>query len=189
MTSKTKFVIGIDLGTRYCSVAIYKDDEFQVTPNHTGHTRIAYDDSLKYRILTAQNGGIPISNILQIIGIKYDYLLSKNIIKSIPFTIIDDGENRPIIQIGNINNNTFYPQEILSIIISHLKALTESYINEQIKDYVITVPVASRDSTRREIIAAANIAGLNVLRLINYPSAAIIASGYSSIQIQSSTLW
>jgi len=113
----------------------------------------------------------------RLIGRKFDDPAVQSDIKHFPFTVISD-DNKPKIQAtyqGELK--TFQPEEISSMVLTKMKEVAESYIGETVTDAVITVPAYFNDSQRQATKDAGAIAGLNVLRIINEPTAAAIAYG------------
>jgi L1 cell adhesion molecule like protein len=98
--------------------------------------------------------------------------------KTWPFKVVDDGRNRPQIVIDNKGEEKkYYAEEIAAMVLGKLKALAESYLGQEVKDAVVTVPAYFNDSQRQATKDAGRIAGLNVLRLLAEPTSACIAYG------------
>jgi L1 cell adhesion molecule like protein len=106
-----------------------------------------------------------------------DSVLQKDL-KYFPYTVKNDGKNRPQIVVETKDGEKqFYPEEISAMVLQKMKAIAESYLGETIKDAVVTVPAYFTDAQRQATKDAGTIAGLNVLRIINEPTAAAIAYG------------
>ncbi len=170
--------IGIDLGTTYSVVAIYENDTSTIITNSIGNRTtpswlsFVGDDIIigeDAKQMYVQNTENTICNIKRLVGKKYDDIDVSN------FTYnITNNQNNICI---NINNKKYTPEMINAYILNYLKSLAETYTNNKITNCVITVPAYFNDSQRQSTIDSANIAGLNVLRLINEPTAAAIAYG------------
>ena len=114
----------------------------------------------------------------RLIGRKYSDPVIQNEISNFPFDVINDGNDKPIIKVKYKNEDkTFQPEEISSMVLIKMKEIAESYIGYDVVDAVITVPAYFNDSQRQATKDAGVIAGLNVLRVINEPTAAAIAYG------------
>jgi L1 cell adhesion molecule like protein len=95
-----------------------------------------------------------------------------------PYEVIDDGKGRPKIVVDTKDGQKqFYPEEISAMVLQKMKAIAESYIGHPVKDAVVTVPAYFNDAQRQATKDAGAIAGLNVIRIINEPTAAAIAYG------------
>ena len=113
----------------------------------------------------------------RLIGRKFNDSFVQADIKSFPFCVKEKGE-KPVIEVKYKEEiKTFQPEEISSMILTKMKEIAESYIGEQVTDAVVTVPAYFNDSQRQATKDAGQIAGLNVLRIINEPTAAAIAYG------------
>ena len=178
--------IGIDLGTTYSCVAIWKDGQCEIIANDQGirttPSYVAFTDNERLignaaKNQASQNPENTIFDAKRLIGRIYNDNSTQNDIKHFPFTVIDKN-NKPIIQAkykGEIKD--FQPEEISSMILLKMKEIAESYIGETVDSAVITVPAYFNDAQRQSTKDAGAIAGLNVLRIINEPTAAAIAYG------------
>jgi L1 cell adhesion molecule like protein len=178
--------IGIDLGTTYSCVGWWKDNRCEIiandqgnrtTPSYVSFTseeRLIGDGAKNQASINPEN---TIFDAKRLIGRKFDDPAVQNDIKSFPFTVISD-DNKPKIQATYKDElKTFQPEEISSMVLTKMKETAESYIGEKVTDAVITVPAYFNDSQRQATKDAGMIAGLNVLRIINEPTAAAIAYG------------
>ena len=178
--------IGIDLGTTYSCVGWWKDNRCEIiandqgnrtTPSYVSFTseeRLIGDGAKNQASMNPEN---TIFDAKRLIGRKFDDSAVQNDIKNFPFNVISD-DNKPKIQAtykGELK--TFQPEEISSMVLTKMKEVAESYIGEKVTDAVITVPAYFNDSQRQATKDAGHIAGLNVLRIINEPTAAAIAYG------------
>jgi len=178
--------IGIDLGTTYSCVGWWKDNRCEIIANDQGNRttpsfvsfteteRLIGDGAKNQSSMNPEN---TIFDAKRLIGRKFDDPAVQSDIKHFPFTVISD-DNKPKIQAtyqGELK--TFQPEEISSMVLTKMKEVAESYIGEKVTDAVITVPAYFNDSQRQATKDAGAIAGLNVLRIINEPTAAAIAYG------------
>ena len=114
----------------------------------------------------------------RLIGRKFDDVSLQSDIKQFPFKVVDDGNNKPVVSAEyRGETKTYRPEEISSMVLIKMKEIAEAYIGEGVTDAVITVPAYFNDSQRQSTKDAGAIAGLNVLRIINEPTAAAIAYG------------
>ncbi|CAF2157505.1 unnamed protein product, partial [Rotaria magnacalcarata] len=176
--------IGIDLGTTYSCVAVCQHGEVEIIANEQGNRRtpsyVAFTNSglligdvAKNQV--AMNPHNTIFAAKRLIGRKYHDPTVQLDMKHWPFTIINDGGKPKILVEYKNELRSFAPEEISSMILTKMKSITEAYLDQKVSDAVITVPAYFNDSQRRATIDAAAIAGLNVLRMINEPTAAAIA--------------
>ena len=178
--------IGIDLGTTYSCVGWWKDNRCEIiandqgnrtTPSYVSFTeteRLIGDGAKNQASMNPEN---TIFDSKRLIGRKFDDPAVQSDIKNFPFTVISE-DNKPKIQAtykGELK--TFQPEEISSMVLTKMKEVAEAYIGEKVTDAVITVPAYFNDSQRQATKDAGHIAGLNVLRIINEPTAAAIAYG------------
>ena len=181
-------VLGIDLGTTYSCVAIWKNGKAEIIPNQETGNRITpsvVSFTKKDRIVgdAAKNQAIrnyknTVYDAKRLIGRDYDDPEVQKDIKLWPFKVIKGDNNKPKIQVeykGKIE--TFYPEEISACILSKLKQNAKDYLGYEVNDAIITCPAYFDDLQRKATQMAGKIAGLNVLRIINEPTAAAIAYG------------
>ena len=178
--------IGIDLGTTYSCVGWWKDNRCEIIANDQGNrttpSYVAFNESERLIGESAKNQSNmnPTNTVYdakRLIGRKFNDTIIQNEIKNLSYNVIDD-KDKPVIQVEYKNElKVFQPEEISSMILTKLKETAESYIGETVKDAVITVPAYFNDSQRQATKDAGVIAGLNVLRIINEPTAAAIAYG------------
>ena len=178
--------IGIDLGTTYSCVGWWKDNRCEIiandqgnrtTPSYVSFTneeRLIGDGAKNQASMNPEN---TIFDSKRLIGRKFDDPAVQNDIKNFPFTVVSE-DNKPKIQATYKSElKTFQPEEISSMILTKMKEVAEAYIGEKVTDAVITVPAYFNDSQRQATKDAGHICGLNVLRIINEPTAAAIAYG------------
>ena len=178
--------IGIDLGTTYSCVGVWKNGQCEIIANDQGMrttpSYVAFTDDERLignsaKNQCSQNPENTIFDAKRLIGRIYNDSATQSDIKHFPFSVIDKN-NKPIIQAkykGEIKD--FQPEEISSMILIKMKEIAESYLGEEVDGAVITVPAYFNDSQRQSTKDAGAIAGLNVLRIINEPTAAAIAYG------------
>ncbi len=178
--------IGIDLGTTYSCVGWWKDNRCEIiandqgnrtTPSYVSFTseeRLIGDGAKNQASMNPEN---TIFDAKRLIGRKFDDPAVQNDIKHFPFKVISD-DNKPKIQATYKDElKTFQPEEISSMILTKMKEVAEAYIGEKVTDAVVTVPAYFNDSQRQATKDAGMISGLNILRIINEPTAAAIAYG------------
>lgn len=177
-------VIGIDLGTTYSCVAYLNKNKPEVIPNLDGHfvTPSVVSFTAEGQVLVgnlAQRQAIAnpertITAVKRLIGRKFDSPEIEEAKKRIPYRLTAAPNGDVMIL---IDNQLMSPQEISSMILSYLKACAEAFLGEKVNEAVITVPAHFNDHQRQATKDAANIAGLEVLRVINEPTAASLAFG------------
>jgi len=178
--------IGIDLGTTYSCVGVFRDDRIEIIANDQGNrttpsfvaftdTERLIGDSAKNQV--AMNPHNTVFDAKRLIGRKFADAEVQSDMKHFPFKIIDKG-GKPIIQIEfKGEEKTFTPEEISSMVLTKMRETAESYLGGNVNNAVITVPAYFNDSQRQATKDAGLIAGFNVLRIINEPTAAAIAYG------------
>ena len=181
-----KKAIGIDLGTTYSCVSIYQNSTVDIIANQQGNrTTPSYVGfSGTERLIgeaaknsAAQNPTNTIYDAKRLIGREFNDPLLQKEMKTLSYDVINDN-GKPKIRVEyNNENKDFTPEEISAMILTEMKQIATSYIGEDIIDAVITVPAYFNDAQRQATKDAGVIAGLNVLRMINEPTAAAIAYG------------
>ena len=178
--------IGIDLGTTYSCVGVWKNGQCEIIANDQGMrttpSYVAFTDNERLignaaKNQASQNPENTIFDAKRLIGRVFNDSATQSDIKHFPFNVIDKN-NKPIIQAnykGELKD--FQPEEISSMVLIKMKEIAEAYLGEDIDGAVITVPAYFNDSQRQSTKDAGAIAGLNVLRIINEPTAAAIAYG------------
>jgi L1 cell adhesion molecule like protein len=186
MTEEKGIAIGIDLGTTYSCVGVWQNDRVEIIANDQGNrTTPAYvaftdnermiGDSAKNQ--AALNPNNTIFDAKRLIGRKYNDQHVQSDIKSFPFKVIDQ-DNKPLINVNYKNENkNFQPEEISAMILVKMKEIAEAYLGHDVKNAVVTVPAYFNDAQRAATKDAGTIAGLNIIRIINEPTAAAIAYG------------
>ncbi|EED15999.1 Hsp70 chaperone (HscA), putative [Talaromyces stipitatus ATCC 10500] len=181
--------IGIDLGTTYSCVANYEGSNVEIIANEQGSfttpSFVSFTD--KERLIgeaaknqAAMNPQNTIFDIKRLIGRRFEDPVVKKDIESWPFKVVDQGGN-PVVEVEYLNETkTFSPQEISSMVLTKMKEVAETKLGKKVSKAVITVPAYFNDNQRQATKDAGAIAGLNVLRIINEPTAAAIAYGLGS---------
>ncbi|KAE9966858.1 hypothetical protein EG328_008587 [Venturia inaequalis] len=175
-------VMGIDLGTTYSVVGVMKEGKLHIVPNDQGNSitpsYVALTDrgSLVGDLAKSAAALDPkntIFDIKRLIGREFSDENVQSLIPDFPFQVVEQA-GRPAVKIGK---QLLTPEEISASILLKMKDMAENYIGEHIDDAVITVPAYFNDAQRTATRDAAAIAGLNVLRLVNEPTAASLAYG------------
>ena len=181
-----KAAIGIDLGTTYSCVGWWKENRCEIIANDQGNrttpSYVAFTDTERLigdgaKNQCSMNPENTVYDAKRLIGRKFDDPVIQNDIRNFPFDIVNDN-NKPKIKVNyKGEEKTYHPEEISSMVLIKMKEIAESYIGYDVVDAVITVPAYFNDSQRQATKDAGQIAGLNVLRVINEPTAAAIAYG------------
>jgi len=178
--------IGIDLGTTYSCVGVFQYGKVEIIANEGGNrttpSYVAFNDD--ERLIgdaalnqVAMNPENTVFDAKRLIGRKYHEQAVQDDMKHWPFKVVDAGDKIKVQVSYKGENKQFSPEEISSMVLSKMKETAESFLGEKITDAVVTVPAYFNDSQRQATKDAGVIAGLNVLRVINEPTAAAIAYG------------
>jgi heat shock protein 1/8 len=178
--------IGIDLGTTYSCVGIFQHGKVEIIANDQGNrttpSYVAFTDSERLigdaaKNQVAMNPNNTVFDAKRLIGRKFDDATVQADMKHWPFKVINEG-GKPKIQVEYKNETkSFTPEEISSMVLTKMKEIAEAYLGKKVSEAVVTVPAYFNDSQRQATKDAGVIAGLNVLRIINEPTAAAIAYG------------
>jgi len=179
--------IGIDLGTTYSCVGVWKNDGVEIIANDQGNrttpSYVAFTDSERLigdaaKNQVARNPTNTVFDAKRLIGRKYNDALVQADCKLWPFKVSGGVDDKPIIHVHyQGEDKKFHAEEISSMILTKMREVAEAYLGGTVKDAVVTVPAYFNDSQRQATKDAGAIAGLNVLRIINEPTAAAIAYG------------
>jgi len=179
--------VGIDLGTTYSCVGIWQNDRVEIIANDQGNrttpSYVAFTDTERLIGDAAKNQCAmnPINTIFdakRLIGRKFADPVVQSDMKHWPFKVISGDGDIPRIQVDyKGETKTFSAEEISSMVLIKMKETAEAFVGKTVKDVVVTVPAYFNDSQRQATKDAGAIAGLNVLRIINEPTAAAIAYG------------
>jgi len=178
--------IGIDLGTTYSCVGVWVNDHVEIIANDQGNrTTPSYVSFTKEerligdaaKSIVSQNPQNTVFDAKRLIGQKFNDQNVQNDMKHFTYNVINK-DNKPYIEVEYKDEvKTFAPEEISSMVLMKMKEIAESFLGTKVTDAVITVPAYFNDSQRQATKDAGTIAGLNVLRIINEPTAAAIAYG------------
>lgn len=179
--------IGIDLGTTYSCVAIWKNNRVEIIANDQGNRTtpsfVAFTDTERLvgdgaKNQVASNTKNTLFDVKRLIGRKFSDRGVQEDIKHMPFKVFTKGDDKPYIEVDYMNEKkVFAPEEISAIVLKKMKETAEEYLGTPVKNAVITVPAYFNDSQRQATKDAGIIAGLNVLRIINEPTASALAFG------------
>jgi len=187
-TKSNSTAIGIDLGTTYSCVGVFKNGGVEIIANSQGDrttpSYVAFTESGDRLIGTAAKNQVnnnptnTICDAKRFIGRKYSDESVQRDIKLLQFDVKGDSNDKPIFHVKKGNENkTFQPEEISAMVLSRMKETAENYLGQKVTDAVVTVPAYFNDAQRQATKDAGSIAGLNVLRIINEPTAAALAYG------------
>jgi len=181
-----KTAIGIDLGTTYSCVGVFQHGKVEIIANDQGNrttpSYVAFTDTERLigdaaKNQVAMNPTNTVFDAKRLIGRKFEDSAVQRDMKHWPFKVISDSK-KPKLQVDyKCETKTFTPEEISSMILTKMKETAEAYLGQTVTDAVVTVPAYFNDSQRQATKDAGVIAGLNVLRIINEPTAAAIAYG------------
>lgn len=184
---QTMTAVGIDLGTTYSCVAVWQNDRVEVIANDQGNrttpSYVAFTDTERLigdaaKHQAASNATNTVFDAKRLIGRKFDDASVQSDIKHWPFKVVASADDKPQINVSyKGEDKLFSPEEISAMVLTKLKDVASAYLGTEVKDAVITVPAYFNDSQRQATKDAGLIAGLNILRIINEPTAAAIAYG------------
>lgn len=177
---------GFDVGTTYSVTAVFQNERVEVIANDQGNrttpSYVAFTDTERLigdaaKNQSAMNPKNTVFDAKRLIGRSFDDPQVQDDMKHFTFDVVNKG-GQPKIRVESMGEEKILaPEEISSMVIGKLKTITEAYTGEDLKDVVITVPAYFNDAQRQATKDAGTIAGLNVLRIINEPTAAAIAYG------------
>lgn len=181
------YSIGIDLGTTYSCVGVFKNNTVDIIANDQGNrttpSYVSFNETERLvgeaaKNQAAMNPKNTVFDAKRLIGRKFNDPTVQSDMKLWPFKVVCGPGDKPIIEVEyKGENKQFAPEEISSMVLLKMKQTAEAYLGSQVKDAVVTVPAYFNDSQRQATKDAGTIAGLNVQRIINEPTAAAIAYG------------
>jgi heat shock protein 1/8 len=187
MATKTEKAIGIDLGTTYSCVGAWVNDRVEIIPNDQGNrttpSYVAFTDTERLigdaaKNQVAMNPQNTVFDAKRLIGRRFSDPSVQNDMKLWPFKLVPGPGDKPMIVVRyKGEEKQFSPEEISAMILTKMREIAEAFLGQTINNAVVTVPAYFNDSQRQATKDAGVIAGLNVLRIINEPTAAAIAYG------------
>lgn len=185
--STSNYAIGIDLGTTTTALGVWQNGHVEIIANDQGNrttpSYVSFGDDERVvgdgaKSLAASNPKNTVFDAKRLIGRKFDDPVVQKDMKNWPFKVIRGSGDKPQIEVDyKGEKKQFLPEEISAMVLQKMKATAEAYLGTTVKDAVITVPAYFNDSQRQATKDAGTIAGLNVLRIINEPTAAALAYG------------
>eukprot|EP00121_Abeoforma_whisleri_P001379 Awhi_evm1s1226 len=184
--TNTGKAIGIDLGTTYSCVAVYQNGKVEIMANDQGNyttpSYVAFNDNERLigdsaKNQVAMNPHNTVFDAKRLIGRRFNDPSVQADAEHFPFKVINKS-NKPMVGVQyKGEDKVFSPEEISAMVLTKMKEIAEGYLGTEVKDAVVTVPAYFNDAQRQATKDAGQIAGLNVLRIINEPTAAAIAYG------------
>jgi molecular chaperone DnaK len=179
--------IGIDLGTTYSCVAAWQNNGVEIIANDQGNRTtpswVAFNENERLigdaaKSQSANNPENTVFDAKRLIGKSFNDTVVQNDIKYFPYKVKPNSDGKPVIDVKFKNElKTFKPEEISSMVLIKMKEVAEAFLGTIVTDAVITVPAYFNDSQRQATKDAGEIAGFNVKRIINEPTAAALAYG------------
>lgn len=190
--------IGIDLGTTYSCVGVAKNGKVEIVANEQGNritpsyvaflesgSRLVGDAAKNQATINPEN---TVFDVKRLIGRDYDDKTVQADKKLLPYSIVSNN-NKPMIEVDIDGRKTrFAPEELSAMVLGKMKASAETFLGEEIKDAVVTVPAYFNDAQRQATKDAGTIAGMKVQRILNEPTAAAIAYGMNKSGEESNVL-
>jgi heat shock protein 1/8 len=181
-------VIGIDLGTTYSAVGLWTDGRVEIIANEQGNRTtpswVAFTETGE-RLIGESAKGQAVGNpkntfydVKRLIGRNFSDPIVQKEMKTMPYKVVQGSNDRVLIEATvNGEQKQFTPEELSAMVLTKMKNVAESFLGKTVKDAVVTVPAYFNDSQRKATKDAGAIAGLNVLRVINEPTAAALSYG------------
>jgi molecular chaperone DnaK (HSP70) len=179
--------VGIDLGTSCSCVGVWKDGRVEIIANDQGNrvtpSYVAFSGSERLigdaaKNQASMNPTNTIYDAKRLIGRKFSDKIVQDDVKLWPYSVKADASDKPLIEVDYMDaRKAFHPEEISAMVLTKMKETAEAFLGEKVSKAVITVPAYFNDAQRQATKDAGTIAGLEVLRIINEPTAAAIAYG------------
>jgi len=179
--------VGIDLGTTYSCVGVWKNETVEIIANEMGErttpSYVSFSDHERLigqaaKNQSARNPTNTVFDAKRLIGRKFNDPVVQADLELWPFEVIQGSQERPVIQVMyQGEQKQFFAEEISAMVLGKMKETAEAYMGQEVNDAVVTVPAYFNDAQRQATKDACRIAGLNVRRIINEPTAAAIAYG------------
>ncbi len=185
--------VGIDLGTTYSCVGVMQHGNIEIISNEHGNrttpSYVAFTESdrligMEAKLQSSTNPENTVYDAKRLIGREYSDASVQRDMKIWPFKVVSNGGKPNISARWKGEEKTFTPEEISAMILTRMRDTAESYLGESVKHAVITVPAYFNDAQRQATKDAGRIAGLEVMRIINEPTAAAIAYGLDKRDIE-----
>jgi len=186
--------IGIDLGTTYSCVGVWQNDHVEIIANDQGNRTtpswVSFTETERLVGDAAKNaalGNLPntVYDTKRLMGRLFNDKEVQDDMKHFTYKVVNK-DSKPYAEVNYLNEvKQFAPEEIAAMVLGKMKASAESFLGQEVKNAVITVPAYFNDAQRQATKDAGAIAGLNVLRIINEPTAAAIAYGLDTTSTKS----
>jgi L1 cell adhesion molecule like protein len=183
--------IGIDLGTTYSCVGVFRNNTVEIIANSQGNRTtpswVSFNDNERLigdsaKSAASSNPSNTIYDIKRLMGRKYSDPIVQEELKHLPYKVVKtDGDKCEVVVQYKGETKRFSPEQISAMILTYMKETAEAYLGHSVRNAVITVPAYFNDAQRQATKDAGVIAGLNVLRIINEPTAAAIAYGLDKV--------
>lgn len=183
-------IVGIDLGTTFSCVGVWQNDRVIIIPNEQGNrstpSYVAFTEMERLVGESAKNQCTSnIQNTLydvkRLIGRNFSDSTVQEEIKNFPFKVLQGPNDKIVIEVNYMNEvKRFAPEEISAMVLGKMKTIAEEYLSEKVTDAIVTVPAYFNDAQRNATRDAGIIAGLNIIRIINEPTASALAFGLSN---------
>ena len=190
-STQTDIAVGMDIGTTHSCVGVWRNGKCEIIASDTGSrttpSYVAFTDTERLigesaRNQAATNPKNTVYDAKRLIGRDFNDPHVQADMKLWPFKVLPDKNGKPVIEVSSLGETTtFHPEEISSMVITKMKEIAEMYLGHPVKKAVITVPAYFDNAQRQATKDAGTIAGLEVLRIINEPTAAAIAYGFDKI--------
>ena len=179
-------VIGIDLGTTYSCVGVWKNNMVEIIPNEQGSritpSVVAFTETERLVGEAAKNQATKnptgtVYDVKRLIGRKFNEKEVQHDAKFLPYDIVNSEGKAYIRTNFKGESKVFSPEQVSAMVLEKMKQIAEKYLSKEVKNAVVTVPAYFNDSQRQATKDAGTISGLNVLRIVNEPTAAAMAYG------------